>query len=292
MNVITTTFSMLWATCKNLIYPIAIIVGVIFLMYCLNLFYYIVIKKIKLKKGKHQRQKRKSILKRLFIEFPNRLAIDRINKDPDFFNAYGVHVFCGEQGSGKTVSMTQFIRKFQKEYPRLKVATNYNYKYEDSIINSWEDMVSAENGIYGYINSIDEIQTWFNSTSSKNFPPEMLAEICMQRKQKKILVGTAQVFGRIAKPIREQINFVYKPITVAGALTIVRIYKPKVSSNDGQLDDLKLRGMYFFVHSKEIRDAFDTYEKVKKMSKDGFLPRSEQIHNNYTLLTNDVDESK
>lgn len=247
--------------------------------FTISFLYYFLIKKYRFKKGEHKALKKRNMLVRLFYDFPKQFWLDRFSAHPDTFNKFGVHIFCGEQGSGKTVALTKFLLDNQKEYPLLKVATNYGYKYEDFQINHWKDIVFNNNGIYGQIMCIDEIQNWFNSLQSKDFPPEMMTEITQQRKQRKIIVGTAQVFSRIAKPIREQISFVYKPLTIFGCLTIVRKYKPKVSSNDGQLDELKLRSIYFFVHNKELRNAFDTYHKISKMSEQGFKPTEEQLHN-------------
>ena len=71
-----------------------------------------------------------------------------------------------------------------------------------------------QNGIYGEIDVLDEIQNWFNSLQSKDFPPEMLTEITQQRKQTKMILGTSQVFSRLAKPIREQTYMLYEPTTL------------------------------------------------------------------------------
>ena len=143
------------------------------------------------------------------------------------FNEFGVHLFCGEQGSGKTTAVVDLLmNKWQKMYPKMKTFTNMDYKYEDGEISHWKDLIRNKNGIYGVTNVIDEIQNWFNSLQSKDFPPEMMLEITQQRKQRKVILGTAQVFGRVAKPIREQTSFVYLPRTFLGCLTIVRVSKP------------------------------------------------------------------
>lgn len=274
-KVITDSFSMLWSIFKYVFYLLLPIIISFFFWFC-NYYF---VKGMKFQKGEHKKIKKRSFIKRLLIDFPKRFWLDSFARKPDEFRPYGVHVFCGEQGAGKTVALTQFLLNYQKEYPLLKVKTNYGYKYEDGEITHWKDLIHSNNGIYGEIDVLDEIQNWFNSMQSKDFPPEMMTEITQQRKQRKIIVGTAQVFSRIAKPIREQIQFIYKPITVFGCLTIVRKYKPKLSSSDGNMDGLKLRGCYFFVHSAELRDSFDTYKKIEKMSLEGFKPESEQYHN-------------
>ncbi|MBO8161994.1 MAG: ATP-binding protein [Thermosipho sp. (in: Bacteria)] len=213
--------------------------------------------------------KRPSFFRRLFWEFPQRLVLDMYQRDPDEFREYGLHLFCGEQGSGKTTAVVHKLMELKAKYPKCKIRTNMDYKYEDGKIQHWKDLVQCENGIYGQIEVLDEIQTWFSSLQSKNFPPEMLTEISQQRKQRKMLIGTAQVFSRVAKPIREQTSFVYLPMTLFGCLTVVRISKPQYWDDENQVFKRYI-GTYFFVHNEKIRNAFDTYKKIEKYKEEGF----------------------
>jgi len=43
---------------------------------------------------------------------------------------------------------------------------------------------------------------------------------------------------------------------------------------------------FFFVQSDELRDSFDTREKVKRLAKVGFKPRNEQLSNHNTPVIN------
>ena len=243
------------------------------------------------KKGEYKYIGYGNFFKRVFIDFPRQFVLDRYNADPDFFRESGVHIIAGEQGAGKSITLTYMLNRFQKMYPKLKVKTNYGYSRQDGEINHWRDIVSSENGIYGEIDVLDEIQNWFNSLQSKDFPPEMMTEITQQRKQKKCIFGTSQVFTRVAKPIREQVTYLYEPFTLFGCLTIVRKYKPYVNS-DGISDCKKLRSVFFFVHSPQLRDSFDTYRKIEQLSKEGFKPFSEQIGNNGTFINVNQNEKK
>jgi len=222
--------------------------------------------------------KKHSVFKRLLIQFPERLSLDMYNRDPDDFNEYGLHMFCGEQGSGKTTAIVHLLQTMQHKYAKLKVRTNMNYINEDGQINHWQELVENTNGTYGQIEVLDEIQTWFSSNQSKDFPPDMLTEISQQRKQRKMLIGSAQVFSRIAKPIREQTTFVYLPLTIAGCLTIVRVSKPQYWDDEKQVFKRYIRN-YFFVHTEELRNAFETYKKIEKYKIEGF-----KQENNIKLL--------
>lgn len=251
---------------------IVVLLAPFFLVTLGGMVYYRLFKHIEPIKREYPKPKlKKSKLKRIFFDFPLQFAKDMLTRNPNELNEYGFHLVCGEQGSGKTITFAWLLRYYKKKYPKVKIATNFNYKYQDSEIKSWKDIVFRHNGIYGQIDCIDEIQNWFSSAQSKDFPVEMITEITQQRKQHKVMFGSTQRFERMAKPLREQVNFVYYPITLFGCLTIVRQCKPTVSE-DGSIKKLHTRKMFFFVHDDEIREAFDTYKKIAVQAKDGFIP--------------------
>ena len=43
---------------------------------------------------------------------------------PDWLRLNGILCFCGEQGSGKTLSAVQYVRNVCHMYPRMKVISN------------------------------------------------------------------------------------------------------------------------------------------------------------------------
>jgi len=270
---------------SQLIKILLVLLTPVFIEIVLVLFFIIMeIKKGKKIKKSQSTYKRKSVIYRLFYEFPKRLALDIVNRNPDEFKEYGLHMVCGEQGSGKTISVVEMLLRMKEQYPKVKIRTNMSYKYQDDTILDWKDLVKNDNGEYGQIEVLDEIQTWFSSMESKNFPPEMLTEISQQRKQRKMLIGTAQVFSRIAKPIREQTTFVYCPMTLLGCLTIVRKTKPEYWDDEKQVFKRYIK-TYFFVHNSKIRNAFDTYEKIERYSKSGFQsPDWLRNENNITIM--------
>jgi ATP-dependent Clp protease ATP-binding subunit ClpX len=211
---------------------------------------------------------------------------DKLARNPDHFREYGVHIVAGKQGSGKTVTAAYLLQWIKKQYPQLKIKTNFEYKHQDSAIRSWHDVVASENGEFGEIDVIDEIQNWFNSLQSKDFPLEMMTEITQQRKQRKMILATSQVFERVAKPIREQTYMLYKPFTIAGCLTVVFKFEVVIKSNSGNVDKNRFRGAFFFVHDRELRESFDTYHKIEQMKKEGFKPSNEHLSNgNVTVNT-------
>ncbi len=243
-----------------------------------HFLYFYFVKNMRFKEGESRYIGYGSKLKRLIIDLPRQLVIDRFNRDPDHFPEYGVHIIAGKQGSGKSITLTYMLRRYQEMYPRIKIKTNYYYEFEDARIGHWKDVISGTNGIYGEIDVLDEIQNWFNSLQSKDFPVEMLTEITQQRKQTKMILGTSQVFGRIAKPIREQTYMLYEPTTLFGCLTFVRKYDITTDIS-GITDTKKYRGCFFFVHDEDLRNSYDTYRKIIDLANEGFKSEEQQLHN-------------
>lgn len=257
----------------NFLILLGLICLFIIFIFCLFVLYHLLIYIIKYKKRLKPRIyfKKKGKLRRLFIELPKAIARDIINFDPNEFKVTGFHCFCGEQGSGKTIGMVDKIRELKKRYPKVKVLSNFDCDLSDGLITDWRDIVFTNNGKEGIIIALDEIQNWFSTNESKDFPPEMLQEITQQRKQRKMIIATSQRFQRLAKPLREQVQFLYEPFTICGVITFVRQRKPFVD-DDGKLDRSRTgkRGTYFFVHDDQLRASYDTLQKILRQANGGY----------------------
>lgn len=201
------------------------------------------------------------------------------------FGYKGLVIFEGRQGSGKTISMIQFARQMQEEYPRVKCITNLGYTKQDDELNHWKKLTDYSNDKYGVICVMDELQNWFSSNQSKDFPPEMLQVITQNRKNRRIILGTSQNFYLLAKAIRSQCTEIRRCITLLGCLTIVRRLEPILDS-DGNVKEFKSIGYYFYVHDKDLRDSYDTYKVIESLSKSGFKPvqaNTEVVNNNFVI---------
>ena len=273
----TITFSV------KLVFNIFCVLGFVMLPFaivCLIRFFHYSRRGFRLKAATHiSTYHRRSKLKRLFWDFPDRFIKDMFERSPDTFPYSGIVLVCGEQGAGKTVCVVDLLLKLKRKFPGVRISSNTPISCNDwkaDEISSPDQLILNDNGEKGCIKVLDEIQNWFNSMESKDFPPEMLGEISQQRKQHSLFVGTSQRFTRISKAIREQTHYLLLPFTVFGCITFVRAYKVKVKE-DGTLESKRRIKFYFFVHSDEIRNAYDTYAKIKRLSLKGWKPRSEQL---------------
>lgn len=197
-----------------------------------------------------------------------------------YFNQYGFTIYVGRQGAGKTISMVDYLEKQRAKYPKAKIVTNFKYTHADRIMTDWRDFFEIRNGTDGVIFALDEIHSEYNSDNWKDFPESLLSEISMQRKQRIKIVATAQVFSRVAKPIREQSFSVVCCDTYFGRLTRCREYDAAeyCTGDTPYLVRKKCKPISrrAFVQSNALRACYDTWEKVERMKKIKFLPRAER----------------
>lgn len=185
---------------------------------------------------------------------------------PDFFDPSGILVFCGPQGAGKTLSAVQYVRKLAEKYPKMILVTNVEIKGLSIAVYPYTgiaDFSKYSNGFEGVVFLIDEIHIEFNSLESKNIDPSVMTEIAQQRKQRKHIVGTSQVFGRIAKPFREQFKYVVLCRCLWGVLqynTLIDGERALVD-DDGHLEAETVK-RYFWWHKPELYDSYNTYAKI------------------------------
>lgn len=273
MSIVSKLLAGFWMVCKIFLIPICSVLGAVVLLLSIWFIVFLV-KGNRLRKGQHNLVKRVGLAKNFFYNFPVRYWKDFFNRDPEFFRHQGCVIFTGRQGYGKTIAMVEQCILWQREYPKCHVITNLAYTNEDDTLVHWRQLIDYKNGIYGVICLIDEMQNWFSSNQSKDFPPEMLQVITQNRKNRRVIMGTAQSFNRLAKPIREQATEVRKCITLFGCITIVHRVEPELDSS-GDVLKWKHRGWYYFIHTDEIRDSYDTYKVIDSLSKSGFQPRTQ-----------------
>ena len=224
------------------------------------------------KRGYHKQPETSNLFKQLFVEAPRAYVNDLFDTDPDFFKYQGLVIYTGRQGQGKTVSMVRDMMAMQEEYPLSKCITNLAYKYEDESLTDWRQLIDYKNDIYGVIVGLDEIQNWFSSKQSKDFPPEMFEVVTQNRKNRRIILATTQNFYQPAKDVRAQCSEVRKCLTFFGVFTVVHAVRPVLDA-EGNVKEWKHVRFYSFVHTKKIRESYDTYKVIESLVKSGFNER-------------------
>ena len=139
---------------------------------------------------------------------------DFYRENPTYFRPDGLIIFCGPQGSGKTLSAVNYVYNLLELYPKSLIVTNLeltDYPIDNErvfLFQEAKDLTRYKNGQEGVIFLIDEIQLYFNSLGSKNIDIDVMTQLSQQRKQRIHIVATSQVFGRMSKQLREQFDVV------------------------------------------------------------------------------------
>lgn len=231
-----------------------------------------------------------------------RYQIEFKKAHPHFFNPIGTMIFCGSQGKGKTLSAVNYIYRIMEEYPFCVLVTNVQLKeypftarllgskvisnedneevtidkiqrgtYDNRVVVEYSGLDCLKfvnNGEFGVVYLIDEIHLELNSLESKNIDVDVMVEISQQRKQRKHIVGTSQVYMRLAKPLREQI---FDIVLCNNYFKIFQFNKlidgEKSTEENGKLN-AEVVGRYFYIHSPEMYNRYDTFAKMKRYNKE------------------------
>ena len=191
--------------------------------------------------------------------------------NPDYFYPAGIWVFCGPQGSGKTLSAVQCLQKMCKEYPKAIVCSNVEIKgIQNTIIpfTDYEQLKKLDNGIEGIIFFLDEIHVLWNSLESKDIPISEMACFCQMRKSRRVIIGTSQVYSRIAKPIREQLQYAIVCHKLFGLVQWNEVLDPSEGlDKNGTVESKKVCNRFWF-HTPELYNSYDTLFKIEKAKRE------------------------
>lgn len=194
---------------------------------------------------------------------------------PNFFYPNGITVFCGGQGSGKTMSANRYIKQLLEEFPHCIVCSNVPLEYVPSDrffpYEGMQTFGKVINGEEGVIYFLDEMHLEYNSLESKGMPVGLFEVISQQRKQRIHIVGTAQVFTRLAKPFREQIDQIVICNNIFGLdmINYNQVCKGETlrEMKDGTLS-ARVVNKYFLLHGPTLYNQYDSFEVVHRMAND------------------------
>lgn len=200
-------------------------------------------------------------------KYKTRFAIEH----PEYFNPDGLVVFCGGQGAGKTLSAVRYIDRLCKKYPAAILVSNIylnipSYKGEVLPYEGITEVAKLDNGYSGIICFIDEIQTEFNSLESAKIHPSVIQTISQQRKRRLHVIGTTQLFKRLAKPWREQCNVCVDCSLIAGVIQRNSFidFGSIAEDSDGNLSSYEYNGHSYWFRAPKYYEMYNTFERVSR----------------------------
>lgn len=202
--------------------------------------------------------------------------------NPDYFYPSGIWVFTGAQGSGKTLSAIQCLKKMCARYPKALVCTNLDIKGIDNETIEFTDysqLQELDNGTNGIIFFLDEIHILWNSLESKEIPISEMACFCQMRKNRRVIIGTSQVYSRITKPIREQLQYI---IDCKNFFNLIQYNKVMDASaaieKDGKVQCEVLCTRIWF-HNPKLYGSYDTLFKISRAERKEKINERKRVKN-------------
>lgn len=188
---------------------------------------------------------------------------------PTYFDPSGLMIFCGPQGSGKTLSAVKYCRELVQKYPDCIFCSNVAIDGVDTVpYDGIDSLFNLSNGYNGVLYLIDEIHLEFNSLESRNISIEEMIEFSQQRKQRKHIVGTSQVYMRLAKPLREQIKDVVLCHNYLNLLQHNQLVDGENAVEENGKFKSRVVKNYWWFHTPELYGSYDTYAKMQRYKKE------------------------
>lgn len=179
----------------------------------------------------------------------------------------GSRVYKGFQGSGKSLSMVKYAIDLSKEYPKCQVYSNMIIRGIDNfhLIESDDDLKTAltyKNGRDGVLVLLDEAHLYFGKKSG--IPLDVLTAISQQRKDRRRLVFSSQIWEELDISLRKQVKEI---VTCRCIFSKIQI---NIISDGETLTYDKLGSSYvakkirteIYKHNQELYDSYDTYQKI------------------------------
>lgn len=194
---------------------------------------------------------------------------------------FGIDMFVGMFGKGKTLSMTHRARTLYKMYgDRIRFISNYKLVDIPYIkLVSFNQIVDLQKKPDNYeltVVLIDEIEFILNNRNYSKFPLAMLSSLTQQRSLNVYILCSAQRFQQVDKMWRILTNRVFN-CNKYWRFQHVEVYDAWDLENSMNYRDIKrLNNLWWFVKNQDY-NAYDTKEVISQASADDFISNEESI---------------
>lgn len=198
------------------------------------------------------------------------------------FSCFGIDMYIGMFGKGKTLSMVHTARRLYKKYGDSLIFLS-NFKLNDipykplinfnQLVDLGEEMPE---GVQGYVVLIDEISSVLSHRNYASFPLELIGLLCQQRKKHVYIMCTAQRFFMVDK--------IWRSITT-NVIDCNKFWRFEHNSfydawdYENAMNASLIRRQYhdwWFVKNKDY-EGYDTSEMISKTAASDFISNEEAI---------------
>lgn len=198
------------------------------------------------------------------------------------FNRYGIDMYIGMFGHGKTLSMVHDTRLIYKQFgDSIRFISNFKLNGIPYIplinFNQLVDLGEEEDSQYqATVVLIDEIENLLQSRNYASFPLALMHMLTQQRKKRVYIMCTAQRFFMVDKLWRSITTNVYdcnkiwrfQNMKVYDAWDYENGMNPQLLQNKGNI--------WWFVINNDY-NSYDTSEMIMKGSAEDFISNEEAI---------------
>lgn len=199
------------------------------------------------------------------------------------FNLYGIDMFCGMFGHGKTLSMTHRARLIYNKYgDRVRFISNYPLKGIPYIelLNFQQIVDIADNNdsqYEGTVVLIDEIENVLNNRNFAKFPLSMLHTINQQRKCHVYFLCSSPRYFMVDKLFRTITTHVYM-CDKFWRFQHVQCFDAWDLENSMNTRDIKrLSNNWWFVKNQDYK-AYETENLISKYAAEQFISNEEALN--------------
>lgn len=204
----------------------------------------------------------------------------------------GSRVYKGYQGSGKTLSMVKYAQDVLKKFPNCVIfsnirlygfkqlyyhqdydedSDNYYYKRDDGnyqFIHDDEMLSHAllfRNGTDGCLILLDEAHLFFNKKTGISL--DVLTAISQQRKDRKRLVFSSQIWEELDISLRKQVKEIVSTRCLFNCIQFNTVYDGETlhyQYNPDGTSGYTAKKLYteIFKHSDQLYQSYNTYQKI------------------------------
>lgn len=198
------------------------------------------------------------------------------------FNLYGIDMFIGMFGHGKTLSMTHRARLIYKKFgDRVRFVSNYQLNDIPYIplinFNQLVDLGEEEDSNYiGTVVLIDEVENVLSHRNFANFPLALLHTLTQQRKKKVYILCSAQRFFMVDKIFRSITTNVIN-CNKFWRFQHCELYDAWDLEQSMNYQNIRRKQNFWWFIKNQDFNSYDTSEMVKKSTAEDFLSNEESL---------------
>lgn len=179
----------------------------------------------------------------------------------------GSRVYKGFQGSGKSLSMVKYALDISKQFPDCIIYSNMHITGIENFVYIENDAIlkqglELQNGDRGVLVLLDEAHLYFNKKSGISL--DVLTAISQQRKDRKRLVFSSQIWEELDISLRKQVKEIVSCKCLAGKFQVNTISDGETLAWDKQSSQYVAKRIRteIFKHYQALYDAYDTLQKI------------------------------